>query len=309
MLSFGTGEIETFNQRQGSLERVRLFQACWPGGSSPPATTDENYHVAMDAAINTFKGTCMDGWLAEWTIDSLDETRRRCFCSPQGSSDRFTHFGKLFTGSQQSRHYEAFCRSATIGLTAGHACIPAPVGGKLDCALPMLVYRRSEGMTLHEWLNLDAAPQPMLRRLQVASAIVETLQQVHRLGYIHGGMSTEHVMVQPDDSITLVGWGSCEVVGADLPALNQHVHSMHKQTAPERARPTQASSSEDIFSLAYVLGELLGQPFMASPIAQSLLSEDPGERPTTGEIAELLTHFRSAISTAPEFGQSTPMAA
>ncbi|GAB5405277.1 MAG: hypothetical protein Aurels2KO_35080 [Aureliella sp.] len=251
----------------------------------------------------------MDGWQAEWTIDSLDETRRRCLCSPSGSRDRFTHFGKLFTGSQPSREYDAFCRAATIGLTARHDGIPTPIGGKLDCGLPILVFQRREGMTLNEWLNLDTAPQPMFRRLDVASKIVAALQHVHRMGYIHGSVSADHVLVKPDDSIALVGWGSCEIVGAKLPPLNQHVHSLRQPSAPERSGTTQASSSEDIFALAYVLGELLGQSFMASPIARSLLSADPFQRPTTGEIAKLLNHFQSAISNTPDFGQSMPIAA
>lgn len=255
----------------------------------------------------------MDGWHAEWKIDSLDETRLRCFCSPKGAESRFSHFGKLFTGQRPSRAYDSFCRSATVGLQTKHDAIPAAVGGTLDAQLPILVFERVSALTLQEWLSMEVAPQPMFRRLEIAAAIVDALQCIHHIGYMHGQISAQHILVMPNDKVQIIGWGACEVVGANLPALPAVLRSVHMaeynpHIAPERQRPSHASSAEDIFALAFVLGELLGQSFLSSPLARNLLCEDPQDRPTTPELAALLKHFRTAVGNTPD-QNSIPLAA
>lgn len=255
----------------------------------------------------------MDGWHAEWKIDSLDETRLRCFCSPKRSETRFSHFGKLFTGPRPSRAYDSFCRSATVGLQTKHDAIPLAVGGTLDAPLPILVFQRVSALTLQEWLNLEAAPQPMFRRLAIAAAIVDAIQSVHHFGYVHGQLSAQHILVIPDDKVQIIGWGSCEVVGAELSAVPTILRSVPmpkyaRRIAPERQHPSYASSAEDIFALAFVLGELLGQAFLASPLAKNLLCEDPQDRPTTPEIGALLKHIRAAVENNPN-QKTVPLAA
>ncbi len=224
----------------------------------------------------------MDGWQAEWAIDSLDETSRRCFCSLRNSDKRFTHFGKFFTGGQPSREYDAFCRAATIGLTARNKSIPTPIGGRLDASLPMVVYDRIEAMTLHEWINLDTAPQPMFRRFKVATAVVDSLQHVHRMGYIHGAVSTDHVLVRTDEKVVVVGWGNVgsrvysqlETLGFSVQVVDPFLNKSDSENIP--LAPFDAVYEADIVCLHTPLTRIGDHPTEGMFGAQELARLKPG---------------------------------
>ncbi|HBE66864.1 MAG TPA: hypothetical protein DDW52_01815 [Planctomycetaceae bacterium] len=244
----------------------------------------------------------MEAWLTDWRIDSLDNSGKRCLCSPAQSSERFTHFGKLFRGSTRHPSYESFCRSATLSLQINAAEIPSPIGGRLESGSPILVYERLSAIRLDEWLTLDAAPQPIFRRVAVATQLIAAVGKIHQAGYVHNALTSEHILLLPDDSLRLVGWGSCEVVG-EVAASEEGLAARRPGEAKMssggfvRQNRHEACTSRDIESLAYVLAQLLGNAFLESRLAEGLLCDNTEHRLTSAELHRVLTAFQAQLHT------------
>ncbi len=228
-------------------------------------------HLRPSLSRQTLPGSDVDHWNLHWRIDSLDSSRRRCFCSSVDGEARFTHFGKLFVGQVDSPAHDQFCRQAVVGLQSAAAGIQRPVGGRLDCELPIIVYKRLDVQTLDEWL--DVTGQPVVARLDVAERIVASVADLHDEGCAHRALRADHVLIDSTNQVYLAGLG-------DIALLDQH----HIGEAE--------ALSADMRGLARVLALLIGEQFLATPLAKAM--QGASHSPTARQLYSLMQSSASA---------------
>lgn len=264
--------------------------------------------VAFPCDDASWHGRSRQTWCEDWQIDSLDQSGRRCLCSPHGGQARFSHFGKLFVGPTDSPAFESFSLQVAVGLQVQHPAICTPTGGTLESDLPIVVFPRFQALTLTEWLDDSCGGQPATARIAVAVQIVSGLEAAHKLGFVHRAVGCEHVLILPSGQVKLIGWGNCLTVGA-LQRLDPAVVGRVDCGLQLAVRPPEAwlpehevSSAQDIYQAAHLLRDLLGPNFMASKLADSLQSLEPNDRPTAAELLGLLGELSSVVGNSSELG-------
>lgn len=118
------------------------------------------------------------------------------------------------------------------------------------------------------------------------------LRRLHQLGYVHGQVRPEHVWLDGDGHVHLLGLGSCEPVGERFP----------KRVAFDRFDPpelqcgsNEATSAQDIFSAAAVIDSISVGRLANSPVGKCMQAANPYDRPTASELVELLVSYRREL--------------
>ncbi|QDV26315.1 protein kinase [Aureliella helgolandensis] len=239
--------------------------------------------------------------MGQWRIDSFPEGSSRCWCSPASGNQRATHFGKLYSGtsgwnandtsdSLPPPAFEYFQRQAAIGRLLSQPNLLPLVGFELECSQPLLVYPRIAARPMAQWLLQQTHSPTLPELLRVAHQLMLALQSLHAAGYSHGALHEQHVLVDAAQRVTLVGLGSCEPIGR----RTQLTRVASRFDPPEvHEGPFEASSAQDVYSVAFLLGRLLGRSFLAAPLGRAMLSPLPDARPTTSELASLLEDLQT----------------
>ncbi len=112
---------------------------------------------------------------------------------------------------------------------------------------------------------------------KVARAVAAALHNVHRAGFVHGGVKPSNVIVRPDGTATLLDAGMSTGVPADY-------------VAPEKKKDI----AFDIYALGRLLASLAGEspPEGLAPILKKATAESPAERYVSAKsMAEDLARF------------------
>lgn len=256
--------------------------------------------VASDAANGSSEA---QGPRAAWRIDTIIARRglhHLCLCSPHASEALATHFGKFFDRTECSAgeldsEFEYIERQAAIAATVWHPNLLPLTAHHLAVVQPLLVFPKLQLVSIEGWLaeQSQAPARPAL--LWYARQLLETLDALHRHGYVHGNVRPEHILLRPDNSLLLVGLGGCEEVGA-LTSLPRRETAYD---APETvAKEFEASSAQDIYAAAIVIAELLGGPLAKSPLLSAMRSPAANDRPSAAELVRLFLALENEL-----FGQ------
>jgi serine/threonine-protein kinase len=136
-----------------------------------------------------------------------------------------------------------------------------------DCRA-FVVMERLEGRTLAELIRWRE-PLSIDRALQLAFQVAEGLRVAHEVGLIHGALSPEHVIVQPDDAVKIVGFEVARLRAALRAA----------SSSPERADAlTEASDTQ---AVGMMLQEMLTSGVRPGP--QGVADPNP-DAPRGGDI-------------------------
>lgn len=224
----------------------------------------------------------------DWRIDESIATsalHERVWCSPILSRRTHSHFGKRFHGDRESCEFEYFQREAAVAARISYTNFCNLIDSQLDVDRPILVYARLAGVPLPTWLDDQSQTPAIPLLLWIARQLLESLEVLHRLGYVHGNVQPEHMMMTASDRVTLLGIGCMEQVGqwTSLPRVQT------RYDAPERLQDQfEASSAQDIYSAGIVIAELLRREGKQTPIIEAMIAERPEERPQAGELVRLL---------------------
>jgi serine/threonine protein kinase len=254
-----------------------------PGATRPLGTT------AFDAGPNRL-------WRRDAPLERCATDRPSSFhwyfCSPESSAESHTHVAKVLIDQPNEKQWLQFEREAFIGVRLKSLAAFGLCDFCLTSAQPQLVYPRLHGVRLDVWLQRQ--PQHVSRGQWVAMALslLTQLEAVHQLGYVHGHLRPEHVWVDAQGQIQLLGWGSCQPVSGHFAAR----HLSDRFDPPEiRGAEIEASSALDIFSAAAVIDMISAGQLAQSPVGKCMQAVDPYDRPTSGELVDLFASYQREL--------------
>ena len=230
-----------------------------------------------------------------WRIDGpvprrADAGRSRgewVYCSPADGEERGTHVAKLLPETASEQQWLQLERQAYLAVKLTDNGLKL-VFSRLTSPGAMLVHPRLSGELADEWVNYQAQWIPRTVWVTLAWGLLKRLQRLHQLGYVHGRLSPEHVWIEASGRIALLGLGGCALVGEALPVVGGGA----RYAAPERLRAgTEATSAQDIYSAALVIDLLSGGVFAGTPVGACMQAICPYDRPTAGELVELLASY------------------
>ncbi len=115
------------------------------------------------------------------------------------------------------------------------------------------------GQNLRQWMSDN--PKPDLSKVRlIVDQIIAALYALHRQDMIHQDLKPENIMVDADDQVKLIDFGSTKVAGiAEITSVINPDHPMGtlNYTAPEYLMGDKASHRADIFSVGVVVYEML----------------------------------------------------
>lgn len=195
------------------------------------------------------------------------------------------YVAKVYTEDRRQPEFCYFERQAIIAAAAKNASIPSLSHSQLDSSTrSVLVFPRVNAIRIDEWLAGQSQTPPLSAVIWIFRQLLQALEAVHSLGYVHGNLRPEHVLVSDQLQVTLVGFGSCGVVGQATSLLRCSCQF----DAPEVSQVTfEASSSQDVYSAAVLLRYIVGPRIEQSAIVRQMLAVDPADRPTVGELLPL----------------------
>jgi len=229
---------------------------------------------------------------------------------------------------QQSR--SMLQREALIGRQVSHTNL-APV---LDWQLkgqPFIVMPRIHGCTLRTLLQhrrceygcLVGAAKFLPQSVWIARQIAAALSALHSVGWLHGDVKPENVVVSSNGHATLIDLGLARKLGSRECQGGEVLAGTLAYVSPESFLPAKTLRAEsDLYSLGVLLYELLtGQPMFEETdptllalkhlretpadvreaaldvpprlavLVMRMLAKEPLRRPTAGEVVERLTRL------------------
>jgi serine/threonine protein kinase len=145
------------------------------------------------------------------------------------------------------------------------------------------------------WLALPVAKGARPEVAGMLRSIGSALAAAHAAGWIHGDVTTSHIMTGQDGSLMLVDWGSARRVGAPLGAAA----GTSRFLPPEGRGAIAAAPSRDVYAFAAAVcgalepgfqnprrvAERAGPPW--SNLLLAMLSDDPSVRPSAAEVGAI----------------------
>ncbi len=116
-----------------------------------------------------------------------------------------------------------------------------------------------EGRTLRQWM--DDHPRPDVKTgIGIACQIARGLRAFHRLEMLHQDLKPENIMIDREDRIKLIDFGSVKIAGiAEIkhPGDEDTILGTLNYSAPEYLMGQRSDTRADLFSLAVITYELL----------------------------------------------------
>jgi len=189
----------------------------------------------------------------------------------------------------------------------------AVVDADAETELPWMATVYVPGPSLTDAVEEDG-PLPVTSVIALAGGLAEALAAIHRVGLVHRDLKPSNVLLATDGP-RVIDFGISLALERSMMTATGMVMGSPGFMSPEQARGRrEVGPPTDVFSLGAVLAyaatannpfgggptpallyrvvneppDLTGVPARLSPLIQRCLAKDPAERPTPGEILELL---------------------
>jgi serine/threonine-protein kinase len=215
---------------------------------------------------------------------------------------------------QEAAAIQSLRREAWVGRRVAHPHLISVLAGRVDKSPYYIVMPRLDGASLRAVLD-HAGPLPCGRALRIVRLVAEGLGALHQLGWIHGDIKPDNIVVSPNGHVTLVDLGFVRPLCKPPKRAEPVLMGTLTYTAPEAFLSSREEDRRsDIYSLGVTLYELLTgrRPFDANDpqglvtahlqqrprnarflvpqiprsvnqLLQSMLAKDPLRRPQTSE--------------------------
>lgn len=138
-----------------------------------------------------------------------------------------------------------------------------------------------EGQSLRSWMETHPGPD-VKTVIDIACQIAKGLRAFHRLEMLHQDLKPENIMIDPENRIKLIDFGSVKIAGiAELRRLEDRdtILGTLNYSAPEYLMGQRCDTRSDLFSLAVITYEMLNG---ALPFDRSM-----PEKPDRTKLARL----------------------
>ena len=225
----------------------------------------------------------LSDWKLKNLISSTGTTELWSCLAAAAPADAYV--AKFYNRDRELPEFCYFERQAIITTAARSSSIPCLTYSHLDSATrPILIFPQVAAIRIDEWLAAQNQAPPLSAVIWIFRQLLQGLEAIHALGYVHGNLRPEHVLVSESLQVTIVGLGSCEIVGQTTSLLRKPC----RFDAPELQQDSyEASSAQDVYSAAVLLRHVVGPRIEQSTIVSQMLAMNPADRPTVVELLPL----------------------
>lgn len=211
-------------------------------------------------------------------------SHRVCWVKRVDMPDTKVHLAKFYTGKNEDSEFDYFARQAALCTMVDHAGLPALEDVRLDHVQPLIVYSRLNAESLRHWINNRGQVPPHSQLIAIVRQIVEVVSEIHRTGFVHGQIHSDHVLVNHETQVHLIGLGRVELVGA----ITSQTGLCSFEPPEMRAGEFEVSTALDIYAIGCLMIELFGAHCAKWPIVRAMVSSNPDHRPTAEQLLWIL---------------------
>ncbi|MDY0165745.1 MAG: serine/threonine-protein kinase [Thermoguttaceae bacterium] len=178
----------------------------------------------------------------------------------EGSPDRPAAYALKVLRPEWESHPQAvalLAREAQLGRRLSHPHLVSVLAARVREAPRYLVMPWLDGKTLGALLK-QAVPPELPEVLWIARQTAEALAALHSLGWMHGDVKSENLLVSPTGHVTLLDLGFARRRNEEVTAADRIVTGTCAYLAPELLHSRlRADIRSDLYSLGVVLFEAL----------------------------------------------------
>lgn len=170
--------------------------------------------------------------------------------------------------AEDAQYLEGFMREEWVGRRINNRGVMKILPRKDNSKFLYHISEYLEGQTLRQWMYDN--PQPSLEKVRtISQSIIQSLRVFQRLGMVHRDLKPENVIIDENEQIKLIDFGTVQVSGLSeiSSLLNEEcpVGSVD-YIAPEYLMSQRGTYRSDLFSLGVIIYEMLTgkQPFNLS---------------------------------------------
>lgn len=148
-------------------------------------------------------------------------------------------------------------REAYVGRRVSHPHVVSVLAARVDQAPHYVVMPRLDGISLRAVLH-DAGSLPCGRALWIVRKVAEGLNALHELGWIHGDVKPDNIVVSATGHVTVVDLGFVRPIHQSTNRTERALMGTLKYAAPESFVASRGEDRRsDMYSLGITLYELL----------------------------------------------------
>ena len=214
----------------------------------------------------------------------------------------------------------------------GESTLPESATTDDDGGVPYVVMELVAGEPMSARLGADGA-LPWRTAVTICAEVSSALSEAHAHGVVHRDVKPGNILLTPAGA-KLVDFGISALVGESDFGLDEHLLGTPAYVAPERLNGWHANTASDVYALGLVLyralsggfpwdadtatqmleahrteepaplPDLAGLPSEVSSLCAACLAKDPEKRPSSREVAQVLSTAAGVVIPLPSLAAS-----
>ncbi|MDX2349295.1 MAG: bifunctional protein-serine/threonine kinase/phosphatase [Porticoccus sp.] len=202
-------------------------------------------------------GMSIDGYQVQQVLYSGTRSHLYLVTHPD-HNDRFVLKAPSANFAEDVQYLEGFMREEWAGRRIDNKGVMKILPKNENSKFLYHLCEYIEGQTLRQWMYDN--PQPSLEKVRtITQGIIQSLRAFQRLGMVHRDLKPENVIIDENEQIKLIDFGTVQVSG-----LNEITSPLHEECpvgsvdyiAPEYLMNQKGTYRSDLFSLGVIVYEM-----------------------------------------------------
>lgn len=277
----GVHDFLTINEMKDILllsdsldEKVQhLFQTALKNGSAdnlsaqlihvdniPEANKEEFYQTLLQLPIPPIfnKGDQVDGLLIERML--YESARSQLYLVREiATQECYVMKTPSINFEDDVAYIERFTMESWLGRKIRHSKIVQVIKAKTSPSYMYYLMEYIDGVSLEEWMKKNPNP-PLDKIVRLARQISLGLRVLHRNQIIHQDLKPSNIIIDENEQIKLLDYGSCHVLALNetsISVLDNSQLGTASYSAPESHHGEKLDFRSDQFSLAVIIYEMI----------------------------------------------------